>query len=175
MFSRIGRELDRPLWKVADDREAMRKFFTLWFEFNLIVNVLVWLSNTLLPYDDLKEASVLPLLIALAGAVVLVPFATAMMFHGNFSWGRLGEGLGPVARRVPQLAPVFLLTFAQVLISIFLDTAAPETNDARVAVWIVYRATLHAAIAYLDCLVFTATWLVCKDDRDSPDEIDLDF
>lgn len=175
VFSRIGRDLDRPLWKVADDREAIRRFFPMWFEFNLIVNTLLWLGHTIGTFDTIKDAGALPQLFALCGMVVLVPFAAAIMFHGHFAWNLLGEGLAPIGRRLPQLAIVFGLTVLQIVVLLLFDQPIPETIDATLVQVVIYRLAVYALIAYLDCIVFTATWLVCKDDRDSPDEFDIDF
>ncbi len=175
VFSRIGRELDRPLWKVADDREALRRFFPMWFEFNLVVNTLLWIGQTIGTFDAIKDAAALPQLFAIAGMAVLVPFGAAFMFHGHFSWNLAGEGLAPIGRRFAQFAVVFALTVLQIAILLILDQPLPESIDSSLLQVILYKLFMYAAIAYLDCLIFTATWLICKDDRDSPDEFDLDF
>ena len=175
VFSRIGRELDRPLWKVADDREAIRRFFPLWFEFNLVLNTLMWLGRTIATYESIKDAAALPLLFSLGALVVLVPFGASIMFHGRFSWNTLGESLAPLGRRLPQLAIVFALTAFQVVIMLFLDRQLPETFDGEFVQTVIYKVAIISALSWIDCMVFTATWLVCKDDRDSPDEFDLDF
>ena len=176
VFSRIGRELDRPLWKVANDREALRRFFPMWFEFNLVVNTLYWVGDTISTFDSIKDAAALPQLFAYCGIVVLVPFGAAVMFHGHFKWNALGEGLAPVGRRLPQLAIVFGLTVLQIVISILSGfRPVPETIDAAFAQAMFFKVIVFAITAYLDCVVFAATWLVCKDDRDSPDEFDIDF
>jgi len=177
IFSRIGREIDRPLWKVRDDREALQRFYMMWFEMNLIVNTVLWLSNVYLGSEMLQALNLMMFMLGLFGVIVLVPFGSALMFHGRFSWSTLSEGLAPIGKRFMQVAPVFLLTFLQVIILIGVSISSnPEAGELRsTASRFATSAMFNGAIAYLDCVVFAAVWLVCKEDRDSPDELDLDF
>lgn len=176
VFSRIGRDLDRPLWKVRDDREALQRFSAMWFELNLIVNATFWLSSVNARIESMKGLAILLELLGLAMLLFLVPIGACMMFHGTFSWGRLGEGLAPLGRRIGQAMPVFLATFVQVLLYVILSADLPDDHEAvHIALSITARALRDIGIAYIDCVVFVAVWLVCKEDRDSPDEIDLDF
>ena len=177
VFSRIGREMDRPLWKVRDDREALQRFFFMWFEFNLLINTLSWIAGTPLFGDEPNALNALAVFAVLVGVVLVIPVGAASMFHGHFSWSKLGECLAPLGRRPMEALPVFLVTFGQFLLPI-LALQAPDrdvSNVRHVAFSIAVQLALDLVIAYLDCLAFAAIWLVCKDDRDSPDEVDLDF
>ncbi|NUM54142.1 MAG: hypothetical protein HUU46_10905 [Candidatus Hydrogenedentes bacterium] len=177
VFSRIGREIDRPLWKVRDDREALQRFYMMWFEFNLVANTAFWIAGTPFGEGEIQALNVLATFIAWALVVILVPFGTCQMFLGSFSWQTFGDGLGPLSRRPIEFAPVFGITILQCIFGTYVGllTQPDGTETSTFALITVARLACDLAIAYLDCLVFTAAWLVCKDDRDSPDEIDLDF
>ncbi|MCC6144911.1 MAG: hypothetical protein IT368_13985, partial [Candidatus Hydrogenedentes bacterium] len=36
IFARLGKDMDRPIWKCADDSEALRRYFEPWFLLNLV-------------------------------------------------------------------------------------------------------------------------------------------
>ncbi|MDZ4860960.1 MAG: hypothetical protein SGI88_18450 [Candidatus Hydrogenedentes bacterium] len=177
VFSRMGRDIDRPLWKVRDDREAMQRFYMMWFEFNLITNTLLWLANVPLGVEGLEPLNLFMLLMGLGAAIIIVPFGSAVMFHGRFTWGTLGESLLPLGKRLIQVAPVFLITSFQIMIWVYTSLMFPaDIASTRSVATHIGASVVHDAIVfYLDCLVFAAVWLTCKEDRDSPDELDLDF
>jgi hypothetical protein len=54
-----------------------------------------------------------------------------------------------------------------------LEAGAAEPSFLNLATAI--RLGTDVALGYLDCLAFAATWVLCIVDRESPDEIDLDF
>jgi hypothetical protein len=177
VFSRVGREIDRPLWKVRDDREAFGRFYMMWFEFNLVTNTVYWIANTPFGSGEIEAVNVMALFTAWLLAVILVPFGACQMFLGSFSWPTFGAGLGPLTRRPADFAPVFAITIVQCLFATYVGvlTQPHGAETSGLALLAVARLACDLAIAYLDCLVFAAVWLICKTDRDSPDEIDLDF
>lgn len=177
VFSRIGREIDRPLWKVRDDRDAFQRFFIMWFEFNWAVNTIAWIAGTPLGGDGLEAVNILALLVTWLLAIVVVPFGTCQMFLGSFSWSTFTEGLGAIGRRPAEFLPVFAITALQLPFGFYIFALSrPQGAEfGELALMTAARGACDIAIAYLDCLVFAATWLACKYDRDSPDEIDLDF
>ena len=176
-FSRIGREIDRPLWKVRDDREALGRFAWMWFEFNLVVNAIWWIAGTKLGGDDLEVINAAATLVACGLLLVMVPFGSCQMFFGNFSWSTFGEALGPIARKTGEFLPVFGITLLQFvfLMWVSVGSAPAGKGPAQLALFAGAHLACDVAIGYLDCLVFAAAWLVCKHDRDAPEEIDLDF
>lgn len=176
-FSRIGREIDRPLWKVRDDREALRRFYIMWFEFNLVANTFFWIAGTPFGDGEIQALNVLATFIAWGLVVILVPFGTCQMFLGSFSWQTFGNALGPLSRRTIAFAPIFGVTILQCMFGTYVGilTQPDGTEALQLGLTTVARFVCDVSLAYLDCLVFAAAWLVCKDDRDSPDELDLDF
>lgn len=177
VFTRMGREIDKPLWKVRDAAEGFRRFYMLWFEFNLIVHTLNWVLIVNVDSPAFQVFKLVALLAFLSAAIVLVPFGACIMFHGRFSWETLGESLAPLAKQFPRALPIFLVTFIQIYLGFYIgvrlepDTAEPTLLDLTTAI----QLATDVALGYLDCLAFAATWLVCVVDRESPDEIDLDF
>lgn len=177
VFSRVGREIDRPLWKVRDDREAFQRFYMMWFEFNLALNALMWMANTRLGNDATLVINMMALLVVFALAIVIVPFGTCQMFLGSFSWGTFGEALGPIARKPGEFVPVFGVALFTLVFGQYASYLT-QTDSREVSAFALMagsRVACDVALGYLDCLVFAAAWTVCKLDRDSPDELDLDF
>lgn len=178
-FARMGREIDKPLWKVASDGEALRRFFPMWLMLNLaleaIITTAVW-TKTVGQSDGAAEA--------LYSAVIflqplLVPAGAAIMFLGSAHFSTLGESFAPLFRQLPKafvliLANFFLLTF---LTFLNVDTAMSTLtlpNGAEVSgAWM--SPLIYAAGAYVDCVVLAGVWLICMEDRTTVEDDDLDF
>jgi hypothetical protein len=99
VFSRLGKDIDRPLWKITGNAEAVKRYFLLWLALNAAATALdrvaLW-SHTVLGNDALTAT------LALFHAVVIVvhiPIGAAIMFLGPFEWRKLPECLRPLWRQ----------------------------------------------------------------------------
>lgn len=167
VFSRLGKDIDRPLWKIEGDVEAVKRYFVLWVALNTGATALdkaaLW-SHTVLGNDALTAT------LTLFHAVVIVvhiPIGAAIMFLGPFEWRKLPECLRPLWRQFPQTLVVVL--FNGVWFGFFVFLLA-QTQSQQ---WL--RPALQVVFAYVDCVVFSATWLICMLGRQEPEEIDLGF
>jgi len=167
VFSRLGRNIDRPLWKLEGDLAGIRRYFALWLGLNAAGTALelaaVW-SHAELELDGL--AAILLLCHALV-IVAHIPIGAAIMFLGPFEWGKLSECLRPLWRQLPLTAVVVLFNATWFVLFYFLSQKTEPLP------WL--RPALYVAFGYVDCVVFAATWYICMFDRQEPEALDLDF
>jgi hypothetical protein len=166
-FSQLGKEIDRPLWKIADYWEALRRYFPVWMALNGVVILLNMLTFVVPPLIDNEEFGRLPFWLLVFASATYIPVGAAIMFCRKFEWRTLGEALGPLRRQLPTTLIVlclngFLFFF---FLSLIVQTASQN--------WI--RPVIDIISGYFDCVVFAATWLICMLDRQTPEEVDLDF
>ena len=176
-FSRLGRDIDRPLWKVRTDGDALKRFFMMWALFNLTSNGLLHLSNSDFGGGDAIAINTLLLYAGFAALMVCVPFGACIMFTGRVSSRTIGESLAPLGRQPGRTGTVFALVLLQML-AVFLFALVLAGNDAQqpsLAARLVIPLVSGAVQVYLECLAFAATWHLCMVDRETVDEIDLDF
>ncbi len=165
-FSRIGREMDQPLWKIEGDAEALKRFFPLWFILNL-VSILPIRMAFAIPDAQNSPFAVFLLLMTFALLMFCVPVGACVMFQGHFRWRHVGESLRPLGKQIPLTATVLLFNFTQIF---FMQVLVEVFASAK---WI--YPFLDIASCYCDCLVFAAIWIICIIDRNTPDEPDFDL
>lgn len=167
VFARLGKAIDRPLWKCASDQEALQRFFVLWFVVNLIgITTQQFLANAQ-PTGD-QGLMALSTLLYLAAYLLLTPLATCIMYFGRLDWARIPEALAPFGRQLKLAASALLLqllAFAlnDVAAGVLLLVLGKDGLDAA----IVAPALAITLPAALECLVFVVVWRVCMTDRDS--------
>ena len=176
-FTRLGREIDRPLWKVRNDRDALHRFFVMWALINLAVNGLIRLSN--MEYGTGESVSINHLLglTALVACLVSVPAGAGIMFTGTVRLRTIGEGLAPLFRRPGHTAIVLAVMLLQVILSDTFHALLGGQGEEGPSLVLRLAVELGSGFVqvYLDCLAFAGVWLICMLDRDTIDEIDLDF
>ena len=89
------------------------------------------------------------------------------MFTISFEWRKLGESLAPLWRQLPKTA---LILGVNTFFFMFCFELMIQTQSQR---WLVPAIT--AISGYFDCLIFSATWLLCMFDHANPEGIDFDF
>ncbi len=163
-FSRLGREIDRPLWKVPTDLEAVKRFLPMWCALNAIPQMAHLAAGWRLSEVGPGLAPSLLALVWVSSAVLVTPVGAAMMFLGRPSPKSLGDALRPFGRRFPQTVIIMVASGA---IFFFSDYISRRTSEQ-----VHLRPIIDIAFIYFDCLIFSASWLVCKLDRDRPNEED---
>ncbi|MCL4216300.1 MAG: hypothetical protein KJ052_04750 [Candidatus Hydrogenedentes bacterium] len=164
-FARIGRYLDRPLWKVQTDWEALRRFFLPWLVMILGTITLMNLLGRLIDASESSAPPVMLLFLMVMLEVLIVPLGACIMFHGKFEWGTLNEALAPLAKQGERTLPLILLSFFLTFMFFVLSSAIPRVTLPIVS----------ALAALWDCFMFVGIWFVCMTDRETRDEVDLDF
>ena len=167
VFNWLGAAADRPLWKVMPLREAFAKFYQLWLIINLLVlaglQSIQWVAATA---GENSGASLFLLWLVISGFAL--PYGAAVMFHRDSGRAELKLAVLALVDQLPRLLLVLLLWFAvnSLVWAVLLSQTLP-----------VYTSPLLVVVlAYLDCVVFVYTWLLCVFHRDHPrDEDDWDF
>jgi len=160
-FSRIGMEIDRPLWKCSGDREALRRFFVLW----LMLNLAQIASYRLLDWIHLASNGTqsLPmfLLVVMPVAILSTPMGACVMFFGRFQWSTLGKSLVPLVNEFPKT--MVLVCFAGLM---FFFAQFMILNVPQRWLWPV----LDVVFGYFECVIFSAAWLICMINREAVGE-----
>jgi hypothetical protein len=172
VFARMGREIDRPLWKISGDREALRRFLGLWIALGLVSVILTQLGLALGGNDagDQHPLALLPLLGLLVVVLGGVPVCTCIMFWGKVEPGHLLEALTPLGKQFGRVFPLVALNLLGWLIQVL-----RVEFDEHPALVMVSAAILLVVAIYIECLVFAGVWLACMIDRDTIEEPDFDF
>ncbi len=176
-FSMMGKKIDQPLWKIAGAREALRRFFALWFAISLIAIAAQQATGALATGGIPQIAIGVQFVVVLPILLLAIPVGGCVMFYGKLEWANVGEILAPLGRQFPMTMMLVLLNLFQYLLSdvvMSLDAGAGAQPDA---VMTLFKGAALAVIGgYIDCVVFAGTWLLCMADRDTErDEGDFDF
>lgn len=176
VFSRMGRDIDKPLWKVRDDRDALRRFYMLWLTADLGLGALQWLASVKYGEGDLAALNGLFFLLFFLAFVVYIPCCACIMFFGHISRDTLGLALEPIIKHFGRALPIFLVPLFQFALLFYVSAhRAVEGDQLDLVRWMPIFLATSVALSYFDCVIFAATWLVCIYNRETPDEIDLDF
>jgi hypothetical protein len=163
-FARLGKSIDRPLWKISGDFEAVKRYFPLWAGLNAIVILVQVLTGwTIATFG----ASGLLLILMVVAVIFCIPMGAALMFLRTPEWAHLPEAVRPLFRQFPKTLVVLALAGFLFFVQIFLIGG---TEDRP---WLL--PLIDIAFAYFDCVIFSAVWLICMYDRQAPEEVDLDF
>lgn len=172
VFSRMGREIDHPMWKISGDREALRRFFGLWVALGLVAVILDQLAM-LLGGGETGDPHPLVLLPFFGWLVVVVagmPVCTCLMFWGKVEAGHVLEALAPLGKQFGNVFPLLALYLFGWLIQEF-----QVDLDQHPALVMASAAILLVVANYIECLVFAGIWIVCMINRDTIEEPDFDF
>lgn len=166
VFSKMGAEIDRPLWKISGVSESIRKFFSLWF-------ILMLVNIALARFTERADESGYPAVAYVLSScwlvwlVIVVPLGSAIMFYGRPGLKEIRMAQETFARQFPRTLVVFLMA----LVIIVLFQALLSYDFPK---WT--RPFLGMIDGYGDCLLFSCTWILCMLHRDDDgDDIDFDF
>ncbi len=166
-FSRFGKKLDAPVWRMESDWAAVRAFFSLWFAIDLVCIVLWMFAARLASAEAGPAPAALAFFAILGYAAAMTPIGACIMFVRPRTWQEAGRSLRPLANQAPAALIILFFSFAS---SFFLHLLAEDLSKVR---WALPAADLAAA--YFDCVVFAATWFLCRTDREQGDRLDIEF
>jgi len=168
-FARLGKDIDRPLWKCSGDYEALARYFTPWFILNLFLTLLWTLRHVAAVHESIGGVQLLEFL-SIVLCVLCVPTGACIVYGGGLHWERLGQLLAPMVRQFPLAAVSMFFGLLGYTLFLLADAVIPGIAAMTVA-----PALLTALLALLDCLAFAAMWRVCMIQRDAPPGEDFDF
>ncbi len=176
-FARIGRETDKPMWRVADDREAMTLFFRLWFLLGLLLLVYVHGLGALLPAQADLATAIVFLASAFTFATLLNVFGACVMFYGKLGRQEVRETFATIGQHAGAVIAICLVGVLAgiVLRDLSLSLAGPEAQLSRSLVAVAVAGGVGGLDALLGCFIFAYSWLVCIFHRDHFEERGDDF
>lgn len=182
-FSRVGREMDKPMWRVADDRDALRLFYRLWLLLGLLTLAYARVMEQFLSGSSDPAGLIAFLCTFFVWATLLNVFGAFVMFYGrtgreeiNAAFGTFAHHLGPVIAisLLGLLAGLTLVDAQQRIIRI--GTTADATS-IHLALRIVLSTLLGGIDSLVSIFIFAYAWLVCifhRDHFEAPGD-DFDF
>lgn len=170
VFSMIGREMDRPLWKCPAPEAALRRFFLTWFIINLAI-LAVMRMQLRAAVGEMPDLVILLEFVLIFAHCFAVPVGACVMFYGALEWREMGSILTPIARRFLLVCAVLFVVFGQYAVSRAAMLEAPPASLLIVPA----HALLDAFLAVLDCFAFAAMWLICQIHRNEAPDTDDDF
>jgi hypothetical protein len=163
-FPMLGREIDKPLWKIQSTPSIIFQFFSFWLTLNfllLTIDLLISLSG--ISNDD--KFSIY--LWWLMSAAFLVPFGSTVMFYGQTGWQEIKQAITTIFGQFPYYMGITFLTFFFYLIFV-------QLHSLNLPIW--GTAGLQTLSTTIDCIVFSFCWEVCKKHRDEQETMDdIDF
>lgn len=172
-FSRLGADIDRPLWRISGSREAIRRFFQLWFILNLFVMAVSYL-RAVVPDSPTGEAfATLIFLLTVALIVVCIPMGACIMFRGPLTWGEGTRSFSPLLHELPHTLLLLFLSALSIVLDLYYHGVAESISQKWVTVLIAPLFAVPSAL--LECLVFAGTFLICMTHRERGEDTDLDF
>jgi hypothetical protein len=163
VFSRIGADVDRPLWRFEGSLDALRRFLLPWFILFLAFGATGHILFRLAAQADDANAVLLVFVVTSILAGLMIPIGACIMFHGRFAWEELGESLAPL---VNQIGGAFFFFLVGMSASAFL-TILHASSEAIYATLLI-----EAADSYLECVILAGVWLLCIVDRETESDDD---
>ncbi len=167
VFSRLGADMDRPLWRSAGDQAALREFFWLWFTINLI-GVLIGEAMQSAARANNEDALTFLLLLLILYMPAAILVGACFMYHRPANADELSQSLAPIGSQFRYVLAVLFLGLVQFGAFLWVTTQldAAETESSLV-LRLLNTATGMAFMAFLDCWMFTSSWRICMMHRDT--------
>lgn len=166
-FARIGKEMDRPLWRNPDDWTATKRFFNLWLTLGLVETV--WVQLATLAADSGSGGASLFFWMYLLTAFVKIPIGACVMFSGAFVLKDFMKALAPLGVLFPKFMLLMLVNFC-VLALVLVGFGPPDSS-----VQYIVTTALAAISAYAECVIFAGAWIMCIEHRTISDNTDFEF
>jgi len=163
-FSRIARRIEGAMWRVQDNREALARFFGMWFFLILAGAVITQLGNALLIAADDETAAIPITLLQMFATSLIVPLGTLVIFHGSVGGEEIREGASILEHQFASLMVIILGNMMLMFAGSIAFAALPR--------WAVPLTAFFSAARVM--FVFSCAWAVCVYHRDEY-EADNDF
>lgn len=158
-FAYLARSIDRPLWKISGPGDALKRFFLTWFLLNLILFFIFRLTFM----ADQKDLYGMLMLLLVLYYIPYLPIGAAIMFAGRYREWRLIDAIAPFGRRLVPTLTIFLVMFFLYILNMLMV----EMKQPTVLREVVNHAAFSFLLSGMEILVFSATWLLCIDDRNA--------
>ena len=164
-FAWIGRNLDKPNWKIATAGESLKRFFGFWLLMDLI-GVLTF-RFFIYSVNAGADASIVLWLPIFYGSAT-IPLGAAIMFYQRVGTEEIGQALRTLGHQFPRTLLVVCIAGAGF---IFLNMIMLQTTGFPFAM-----PLISIIDSVLDCFIFSCTWIICMYYREeSENDSDIDF
>jgi len=166
VFSMLGADIDRPLWRYHGWRDALRRFFTPWFllalTYILIFRIIIWLGI------DHPAAQFL-LTLACIFFTLHIPVGIAIMHQGKFEWRYFLEAVTPLAAQLPRMI-IPIIAALYLFLMAFVSGGATRPDAEGSLEWLWRSALLQVVGGAFVCAIAATTWCVLMLHRDEADD-----
>ncbi len=172
-FAYMGKDIDRPLWKLNGPDDALNRFFLPWFIL-ILMTLLPW---RLFEFFGLEQSGATVLSFVFLMAVLeafVIPVGACIMFAGRLDWQHIGAHLLPIIDELPRVAVLLFIGFIAYLFIFFSSVLAVPREGAGLD-WLYKLPAIAVLGSIVSLLIFAAMWEILRIHRDTADHNDLDF
>jgi hypothetical protein len=163
VFSKMGEDIERPIWKASSIPSPFLRFWSFWFTINLL-NISSLLIIAVVPMEASARDSLQ--LFWLFGQTILVPFGAATMYFGNTTTNEMRLASHTLIAQLPHVALICFISLSVEVTLIGMQGGLPTPALPALAVIDSYAA----------CFIFAYTWEICRKHREEEENADdLDF
>ncbi len=160
VFSRIGVILEFPIWRCKDDKEALRRFFMLWFGLNIGLITISRVANVLAERGISDLAGLLGIIGYIAN-VVYLPLGVCWMYSGeklleDDSFLRVFR---PITRQFGETIVMWLIIAGSLFITMLIY-GLPVFSESSITA-VILKTLIIIPLAGIDIIVFCWIWLLC--------------
>lgn len=172
-FWRIGKDIDVPLWKVDGDGDAMRRYYPVFFLLGLASFLIFQACAVMAMSIDSDPLRLFSLMVYILLDALVTPVGACVMFARRPPLHELANILAPLVFHLPMTLLIVLVWFVWSMFT--LEQHFYLANDPTSLRLQVIEFALGAVTVFLDCVIFAAVFLACKEHRDEAGDDDFDF
>ncbi len=160
IFARIGVILEFPIWRCRDDKEALRRFFLLWFAINAGLITINRLAN-IMAERGISDLSAFLGGVGLIANIVYLPLGICWMYAGE----KLSEDdsllrvFRPITRQWGETIGMWIILSISLFIALFI-MGLPILQEPSIFT-VIIKTLIIIPLASIDLIVFCWTWLLC--------------
>lgn len=169
-LSMLGAAIDRPLWKYKGAKDALSRFFILWFIINLLLLTLFDIQARLMS-ANLKDTAAFLEFVILAVHVVALPAGACIMHWGTLQWNEFGEAIRPLFRLFSLMLFPMVIGFIQFTLASARLFALTDT----IFVNLIFLTITDIPLVMIDAYIFALVWRICMYHRSLPPDTENPF
>lgn len=160
IFSRLGVIMEFPVWRCKDDKEALRRFFLLWFGINAGLITINRVAN-ILAERGISDIAFLLGGLGLVANIVYLPLAICWMYSGE----KLEEDdsffrvFRPITRQWGETLGMWAILAGSLFTALFL-LGLPAFQEPSIFA-LIAKTLIIIPLSGIDIIVFCWTWLLC--------------
>ncbi|MCX8063707.1 MAG: hypothetical protein N3G21_00860 [Candidatus Hydrogenedentes bacterium] len=174
-FCRLGAKLDAPIWRCKSDKEALKRFFLIWFGVNVAIVTLTNLVGTFGEYGYSGVSDFLALFSILV-LFVYLPLTICWMHSGEkaIEEEEIFKVFRPITRQLGDSVGMWIIIGVSILASLYVFSFEVFTHHNLNTSLL--KAVVIIPFSVVDIIVFCWVWNLCIEYRNAglDNEYDLD-